>query len=449
MLENLTERLGRVVKSLRGEARLTDANIEDALREVRVALLEADVALPVVKEFIGAVRDKAIGQEVAGSLTPGQALVGVVQRELTALMGGAAMPLNFATTPPAVILLAGLQGAGKTTSAAKLARLIKDDLKKKVLLVSCDVYRPAAIAQLQTLAGQVGVEFFPSHAGQQPLAIADTALDWARKHYCDVVILDTAGRLAIDDAMMREIAQLHAATRPIETLFVVDAMQGQDAVNTAKAFAATLPLTGIVLTKLDGDARGGAALSVRNVTGAPIKFVGVSEKINGLEVFHPDRMASRILGMGDVLTLIEDAHRQVDVDQAQKLAKKVKSGKGFDLEDFKAQIGQMRKMGGMQGLLDKLPAELARAAQHSQVDDKVIRRQEGIINSMTPAERAKPELLKASRKRRIASGAGVSVQEVNRLLAQFEQTQKMMKMVAKGGVQKMLRGLRGALPGLR
>ena len=449
MLENLTERLGRVVKSLRGEARLTDANIDDALREVRMALLEADVALPVVKEFIAAVRIKAIGQEVVGSLTPGQALIGVVQRELAGLMGGAAAPLNFATTPPAVILLAGLQGAGKTTSAAKLARLVKDELKKKVLLVSCDVYRPAAIAQLQTLAGQVGTEFFPSHVGEQPLAIADAALDWARKHYCDVVIIDTAGRLAIDEAMMREIAQLHAATKPIETLFVVDAMQGQDAVNTAKAFAAALPLTGIVLTKLDGDARGGAALSVRNVTGAPIKFVGVSEKINGLEVFHPDRMASRILGMGDVLTLIEDAHRQVDVEEAKKLAKKVKSGKGFDLEDFKAQIGQMRKMGGMQGLLDKLPAELARAAQGSHVDDKVIRRQEGIINSMTPAERAKPELLKASRKRRIASGAGVSVQEVNRLLAQFEQTQKMMKMVAKGGMQKMLRGLKGALPGLR
>jgi signal recognition particle subunit SRP54 len=449
MLENLTQRLGRVVKSLRGEARLTDANIDDALREVRMALLEADVALPVVKEFIAAIRDKAIGQEVAGSLTPGQALIGVVQRELTALMGGAAVPLNFATTPPAVILLAGLQGAGKTTSAAKLARLIQDDLKKKVLLVSCDVYRPAAIAQLQTLATQVGTEFFPSHAGEQPLAIADAAIDWARRHYCDVVIVDTAGRLAIDDAMMREITQLHGATRPIETLFVVDAMQGQDAVNTAKAFAAALPLTGIVLTKLDGDARGGAALSVRNVTGAPIKFVGVSEKINGLEVFHPDRMASRILGMGDVLTLIEDAHRQVDVEQAQKLAKKVKSGKGFDLEDFKTQIGQMRKMGGMQGLLDKLPAELARAAQGAQVDDKVIRRQEGIINSMTPAERARPELLKASRKRRIASGAGVSVQEVNRLLVQFEQTQKMMKMVAKGGMQKMLRGLKGSLPGLR
>jgi signal recognition particle subunit SRP54 len=448
MLENLTQRLGRVVKSLRGEARLTDANIDDALREVRMALLEADVALPVVKEFIGAVRIKAVGQEVAGSLTPGQALIGVVQRELAGLMGGAAAPLNFATTPPAVVLLAGLQGAGKTTSAAKLARLIKD-LKKRVLLVSCDVYRPAAIAQLQTLAAQVGTEFFPSHVGEQPLAIANAALDWARKHYCDVVIIDTAGRLAIDEAMMREITQLHGATNPIETLFVVDAMQGQDAVNTAKAFAAALPLTGIVLTKLDGDARGGAALSVRSVTGAPIKFVGVSEKISGLEVFHPDRMASRILGMGDVLTLIEDAHRQVDVEEAQKLAKKVRSGKGFDLEDFKAQIGQMRKMGGMQGLLDKLPAELARAAQGSQVDDKLIRRQEAIINSMTPAERAKPELLKASRKRRVATGAGVSVQEVNRLLAQFEQAQKMMKMVAKGGMQKMLRGLKGVLPGLR
>ena len=449
MLENLTQRLGRVVKTLRGEARLTDANIDDALREVRMALLEADVALPVVKQFIGAVRDKAIGQEVVGSLTPGQALIGVVQRELAALMGGATAPLNLATTPPAVILLAGLQGAGKTTSVAKLARLLKEDLRKKVLLVSCDVYRPAAIAQLQTLAGQVGTEFFPSHAGEQPLDIAGNALDWARKHYCDVVIIDTAGRLAIDEPMMREIAQLHAATKPIETLFVVDAMQGQDAVNTARAFAAALPLTGIVLTKLDGDARGGAALSVRSVTGAPIKYVGVSEKINGLEVFHPERMASRILGMGDVLTLIEDAHRQVDVEQAQKLAKKVRSGKGFDLEDFKAQLGQMRKMGGVQGLLDKLPAELARAAQGSHVDDKVIRRQEAIINSMTPTERAKPELLKASRKRRVASGAGVTVQEVNRLLTQFEQAQKMMKMVAKGGMQKMLRGLKGALPGLR
>jgi signal recognition particle subunit SRP54 len=449
MLDNLTQRLGRVVKSLRGEARLTDANIDAALREVRLALLEADVALPVVKEFITAVRDKAVGQEVIGSLTPGQALIGVVQRELARLMGGAAATLNLATAPPAVILLAGLQGAGKTTSAAKIARLLRQDLKKKVLLVSCDVYRPAAIAQLETLAAQVGVDFFPSRADQKPITIAASALDWARKHFCDVVLIDTAGRLAIDEAMMREIAELHGALKPIETLFVVDAMQGQDAVNTARAFGAALPLTGIVLTKLDGDARGGAALSVRSVTGASIKFVGVAEKLDGLEVFHPERMASRILGMGDVLTLVEEAHRQIDVEQAQKLAKKVKSGKGFDLEDFKAQIAQMRKMGGMEGLLDKLPGDLARAAQASRVDERAIGRLEGIINSMTPAERAKPELLKASRKRRVAAGAGVSVQEVNRLLAQFEQTQKMMKIVARGGMQQMLRGLKGALPGLR
>ena len=449
MLDSLTARLGRVMKQLRGEARLTDANIQDALREVRMALLEADVALPVVRDFISAVRDKAVGQEVVSSLTPGQALVGVVQRELAALMGGSATPLDLATAPPAVILLAGLQGAGKTTTAGKLARLLRADMKKKVLLVSCDVYRPAAIEQLKTLAAQVGVDFFPSSANQAPVAIAHAALDWARRHYHDVVLVDTAGRLAIDDAMMQEIAKLHAAVSPVETLFIVDAMQGQDAVNTARAFGETLPLTGIVLTKLDGDARGGAALSVRQVTGAPIKFVGVGEKLSGLEVFHPDRMASRILGMGDVLTLIEDAHRQVDEQAAHTLAKKVKSGKGFDLEDFKAQIGQMRKMGGMESLLDKLPGELARFAQGSQVDERAIRRLVGIIDSMTPGERAKPELLKASRKRRIAAGAGVSVQEVNRLLTQFEQAQKMMKMVAKGGMQKMLRGLKGAFPGLR
>ncbi|TMH06671.1 MAG: signal recognition particle protein [Betaproteobacteria bacterium] len=449
MLDNLTERLGRIIKGLRGEARLTDANIQEALREVRMVLLEADVALPVVKDFISAVREKALGQDVAGSLTPGQALIGVVQRELARLMGGEAVPINLATAPPAVILLAGLQGSGKTTTAGKLARLLRQDMRKKVLLVSCDVYRPAAIAQLHTLAQQVDVDFFASEVGQQPLDIAAAAIDWARRHYHDVVIVDTAGRLAIDEAMMREIAALHAATRPVETLFIVDAMQGQDAVNTAKAFGDALPLTGIVLTKLDGDARGGAALSVRQITGAPIKFAGVGEKLNGLEVFHPDRMASRILDMGDVITLIEDAHKQVDVEQAQKLAKKVKSGKGFDLEDYKAQIGQMRKMGGMQGLLDKLPGELARAAQGNQVDERTIRRIEGIINSMTPTERAKPELLKASRKRRIAAGAGVSVQEVNRLLSQFEQAQKMMKMIAKGGMQQMLRGLKGAFPGLR
>ena len=449
MLDNLTQRLGRVVKTLRGEARLTEDNIQTALREVRLALLEADVALPVVKQFIAAVRDKALGQEVLSSLSPGQALIGVVQRELAALMGGGSVPLDLATTPPAVILLAGLQGSGKTTTAAKLARLLRDDSRKKVLLVSCDVYRPAAMEQLATLAKELGVDCFPTTPAEEPVPIALAALDWARKHYHDVLIVDTAGRLAIDEAMMREIAALHAVLRPAETLFVVDAMQGQDAVNTARAFAATLPLTGIVLTKLDGDARGGAALSVRQVTGAPIKFAGVSEKLDGLEVFHPERMASRILGMGDVLTLIEEAHKQVDRDEAVKLARKVKAGKGFDLEDFKAQIGQMRKMGGVQSLLDKLPGELARAAQAAQADDGVIRRLEGIINAMTPAERARPELLKASRKRRVAAGAGVSVQEVNRLLAQFEQAQKMMKMIARGSMQKMLRGLRGGFTGMR
>jgi signal recognition particle subunit SRP54 len=448
MFDTLTLRLSRVVKSLRGEARLTDANIADALREVRLALLEADVALPVVKDFIAAVKEKAVGEEVVGSLTPGQALIGVVHRELAALMGTAAAPLNLATQPPAVLLLAGLQGTGKTTTAAKLGRLLKAQ-KKKVLVVSVDVHRPAAIQQLQTLASQVDVDFFPSALGEQPAAIAEAAVDWARKHYHDVVIIDSAGRLAIDEAMMREIADVHAAAKPIETLFVVDAMQGQDAVNTARAFRDTLPLTGVILTKLDGDARGGAALSVRQVTGAPIKFVGVAEKIDGLEVFHPERMASRILGMGDVLSLIEDAHKSVDLAQAEKLAKKVKSGKGFDLEDFKAQIGQMRKMGGLAGMVDKLPAELARAAQSTNVDERRIARIEGIINAMTRAERVKPELLKASRKRRIAAGAGVSVQEVNQLLAQFEQTQKMMKMVAKGGMQKMLRGMKGMMPGLR
>jgi signal recognition particle subunit SRP54 len=449
MLENLTERLSRVVKTLRGQARLTDDNIQEAMREVRLALLEADVALPVVREFVAQVKEKAVGEEVVGSLTPGQALIGVVHRELTALMGGAAAPLSFATQPPAVILLAGLQGAGKTTTAAKLARLLAQGQKKKVLLVSADVYRPAAIEQLRLLALQVGVDFFPSNAQQQPVTIARDAVTWARTHYHDVLIVDTAGRLGVDEAMMKEIAELHAAVNPIETLFVVDAMQGQDAVNTAKAFRDALPLTGVILTKLDGDARGGAALSVRHVTGAPIKFAGVSEKISGLEVFHPERMASRILGMGDVLSLIEDAQKNVDIAEAQKLAKKVKSGKGFDLTDFKAQIGQMRKMGGIAGLVDKLPAELARAAQGAAVDERRIARIEGIINSMTPQERAKPELLKASRKRRVAAGAGVSVQEVNQLLNQFEQTQKMMKMVAKGGMQKMMRGMKGMLPGMR
>jgi len=447
MFDTLTERLSRVVKTLRGEARLTDANIQDAIREVRLALLEADVALPVVKDFVAHLREKAIGQEVIGSLTPGQALIGVVQRELAQLMGGTAEPLDLATQPPAVILMAGLQGSGKTTTAAKLARVLRETQKKKVLLVSADVYRPAAIEQLRMLAAQVGADFFPSSVGEAPVAIALGALDWARKHYHDVLIIDTAGRLAIDEAMMREIASLHTAVAPIETLFVVDAMQGQDAVNTARAFRDALPLTGVVVTKLDGDARGGAALSVRQVTSAPIKFVGLSEKIDGLEVFHPERMASRILGMGDVLSLVEEAQKHVDHEEAKKLAKKVKSGKGFDLDDFKAQISQMRKMGGIAGMLDKLPAELTRMAQGAQVDERRIARIVGIIDSMTPQERAKPEILKASRKRRVAAGAGVTVQEVNQLLNQFEQTQKMMKMVAKGNLANMMRGMRNFIPG--
>ena len=450
MFDNLTGRLSRVVKTLRGEARLTEANIQDALREVRMALLEADVALPVVKVFIDSIRAKAVGEEVVGSLTPGQALVGVVHRELVVLMGEHSESLNLAAQPPAVILMAGLQGAGKTTTAGKLARWLRAEQRKKVLLVSCDVYRPAAIEQLKVLAGQVEADFYPAAADEKPVDIAKRALEYARTHYHEVLIVDTAGRLAIDAAMMQEIRELHAALNPIETLFVVDAMQGQDAVNVAKAFGEALPLTGVILTKLDGDARGGAALSVRHVTGKPIKFAGTGEKLTGLEAFHPDRMASRILGMGDVLSLIEDVQKSVNLEEAEKLARKVKTGKGFDLEDFKQQVAQMRKMGGMSALMDKLPAQLAQAAQAApQMEDKTIRRLEGIINAMTPQERAKPELLKASRKRRIATGAGVSVQEVNRLLAQFEQTQKMMKMVAKGGMAKMMRNMKGMFPGMR
>ena len=450
MFDNLTGRLSRVVKTLRGEARLTDTNTQDALREVRMALLEADVALPVVKAFIERIREKAVGEEVVGSLTPGQALVGVVHRELVALMGEHSESLNLAAQPPAVILMAGLQGAGKTTTAGKLARWLRTEQRKKVLLVSCDVYRPAAIEQLKVLAGQVEADFHPAGADEKPVDIAKRALEYARTHYHEVLIVDTAGRLAIDVAMMQEIRELHAALNPVETLFVVDAMQGQDAVNVAKAFGEALPLTGVILTKLDGDARGGAALSVRHVTGKPIKFVGTGEKLTGLEAFHPDRMASRILGMGDVLSLIEDVQKSVNFEEAEKLARKVKTGKGFDLEDFKQQVAQMRKMGGMSALMDKLPAQLAQAAQAApQMEDKAIRRLEGIINSMTLQERAKPELLKATRKRRIATGAGVSVQEVNRLLSQFEQTQKMMKMVAKGGMAKMMRNMKGVFPGMR
>ena len=448
MFENLTGRLSKIAKTLRGEARLTDANIQDALREVRVALLEADVALPVVRDFIAQIREKAVGEAVMGSLTPGQALVGVVHRELVALMGERNESLNLAVQPPAVVLMAGLQGAGKTTTAAKLAGWLRTEQRKKVLLVSCDVYRPAAIEQLRLLAEQVEADFHPADAMQKPVEIAAAALAFARTHFHDVVIVDTAGRLTVDEAMMQEIRELHAAVHPIETLFVVDAMQGQDAVNVARAFGEALPLTGVVLTKLDGDARGGAALSVRHVTGKPIKFTGVGEKISGLEPFHPDRMASRILGMGDVLSLIEDVQKTVDRDAAEKFARKVKSGKGFDLEDFKQQVAQMRKMGGLSALMDKLPAHLAQAAQGApQMEEKTIRRIEGIINAMTPLERMKPELIKASRKRRIATGAGVTVQEVNRLLNQFEQTQKMMKMVSKGGMAKMMRNMKGMFPG--
>ncbi|MBI5660179.1 MAG: signal recognition particle protein [Nitrosomonadales bacterium] len=449
MLDNLTQRLAGVIKNLRGQARLTENNIQDALREVRLALLEADVALPVVKEFTAQVKRAALGQEVIGNLNPGQALIGVVHRELTRLMGATSAGINLATVPPAVILMAGLQGAGKTTTSGKLAKLLREQLKKKVLLVSCDVYRPAAIEQLRTLAQQLEIDFFPSDAGQNPRDIALAAHDYAKKHHHDVLIVDTAGRLAIDAAMMEEIRQLHAALGPIETLFVVDAMTGQDAVNTAKAFGDALPLTGVILTKLDGDARGGAALSVRHITGKPIKFVGVSEKLTGLEAFHPERMASRILGMGDVLSLIEEAHREVDQAEAEKLARKVKSGKGFDLDDFKMQIVQMRKMGGVSAMMDKLPAQLSQAAAGSKVDDKAISRIEGIINSMTPQERSQPELIKASRKRRIAAGAGVQVMHVNQLLNQFEQTQKMMKMFSKGGMAKMMRSMKGMLPGMR
>jgi signal recognition particle subunit SRP54 len=451
MLDNLTQRLARVMKTLRGEARLTEENISEALREVRLALLEADVALPAVKALIAAVKEKAVGEEVIGSLSPGQALIGVVHRELTELMGEVQSGLNLAAQPPAVVLMAGLQGAGKTTTVGKLAKLLRETQKKKVLVVSCDVYRPAAIEQLRTVADQAGVDFFPSAVGDRPIEIARSAVDWAKKHYHDVLLVDTAGRLSIDEAMMKEIAGLHAAINPIETLFVVDAMLGQDAINTAKAFSEALPLTGIVLTKLDGDSRGGAALSVRHVTGRPIKYAGVGEKLSGLEVFHPERMASRILGMGDVLSLIEDAKKGVDEQKAVEFAKKLKSGKGFDLNDFKEHIGQMRKMGGLSSMMDKLPAQFAQAASQMPVggEEKAIGRIEGIINSMTPNERSRPELLKASRKRRIAMGAGVQVQEVNRLLKQFEQTQKMMKQFSKGGMAKLMRGMKGMLPGMR
>jgi signal recognition particle subunit SRP54 len=449
MLDNLTARLTQVVKHIRGEARLSEANIQEALREVRIALLEADVALPVVKHFIDAVRAKALGEEVVGSLTPGQALVGVVHRELTRLMGEANVGLDLAAQPPAVILMAGLQGSGKTTTTGKLAKLLAAG-RRKVAVVSCDVYRPAAIEQLKAVAAQAGVPFVDSSVGEKPADIARRAVEYARTHYIDVLIVDTAGRLAIDEQMMREIAELHGALKPVETLFIVDAMQGQDAVNVARAFNERLPLTGVILTKLDGDARGGAALSVRHVTGKPIKFAGVGEKLSGIEPFHPERMAARVLGMGDILSLVEEAHAKVDLEQAKKIADKVRKGKSFDLEDFKSQISQMKKMGGIASLIDKLPAQLVGQINPAQLqDDKQFRRIEGIINAMTPQERAKPELIKASRKRRIAAGAGVPVQAVNQLLSQFEQMQKMMKMMKGGNLQRMMRNMKGMLPGMR
>lgn len=447
MLENLSGRLAGVVKSLRGQARITEANVQDTLRQVRMALLEADVALPVVKGFIDAVKARALGQEVLASLSPGQALIGIVHEELTRLMGGANAELDLAAAPPAVILMAGLQGSGKTTTSGKLARLLKQR-KKKVLLASADVYRPAAIDQLRQLGHQLDVDFFEAGDTRDPVAIARAAQEHARRQFYDVLIVDTAGRLAIDEPMMKEIQALHATVKPVETLFVVDAMQGQDAVNVARAFNEALPLTGVVLTKLDGDARGGAALSVRQITGKPLKFIGVGEKPDGLEPFHPERMAQRILGMGDVLSLIEQAQASVDLAEAKKLADKVKQGKNFDLEDFKSQIQQMRKMGGLSALLDKLPGA-GEMAIPAGADEKAMNRVEGIINSMTALERRKPEIIKASRKRRIAAGAGVQVQEVNKLLNQFEQAQKMMKRMGKGGLSKMMRGMKGMFPGMR
>jgi signal recognition particle subunit SRP54 len=451
MASALTDKLSQLVKQMRGQARMTESNVQDMLREVRMALLEADVALPVVRDFIARVKEKAMGQEVVGSLTPGQALVAVVNQELIATMAGndigssTVSELNLAAQPPAVILMAGLQGAGKTTTTAKLAKHLIEKRKKKVLTVSGDVYRPAAIEQLKTVTAQAGAEWFPSSADQKPRDIAFAALDYAKKHFFDVLLVDTAGRLGIDEVLMNEIRELHAVLNPIETLFVVDAMQGQDAINTAKAFKEALPLTGIILTKLDGDSRGGAALSVRHITGAPIKFAGTSEKLDGLEVFDAERHAGRVLGMGDILALVEQVTSGVDVAAAQKMAEKMKSGKGFDLNDFLSQLQQMKQMGGLASMMEKLPAQMA--AKAGQVDmgkaEKDMRRKEGIILSMTPLERRKPELIKATRKRRIANGAGVHVQEVNRMLNEFEQMQGMMKKMSGGGMMKMMKKLGG------
>ncbi|MBQ0933195.1 signal recognition particle protein [Ideonella sp. 4Y16] len=456
MASTLTDRLSHLVKTMRGQARITESNVQDMLREVRMALLEADVALPVVRDFIARVKDKALGQEVVGSLNPGQVLVSIVQKELAATMGEGISDINLAAQPPAVILMAGLQGAGKTTTTAKLAKHLIERRKKKVLTVSADVYRPAAIEQLKTVTKQAGAEWFPSAPDQKPRDIALAALDHAKRHYFDVLLVDTAGRLAIDEALMAEIRELHATIHPVETLFVVDAMQGQDAVNTARAFKEALPLTGVVLTKLDGDSRGGAALSVRQVTGAPIKFAGVSEKIDGLEVFDAERHAGRVLGMGDIVALVEEVTKGVDIAAAQKLAEKVKSGSGFDLNDFLAQISQMKKMGGLGNLMDKLPTQMAAKAGQADLDraERDMKRMEGILNAMTAKERRQPALLmdgksKASRKRRIAAGAGVQIQEVNRLLNQFDQMQGMMKKMKGGGLMKMMKklgGMKGMMP---
>ena len=451
MFENLTDRLSKSLKNISGKGRLTEDNIKGTLREVRMALLEADVALPVVRDFIGAIKKRAIGQEVAKSLNPGQAFIKVVQNELELAMGEVNENLNLATQPPAVLLMAGLQGAGKTTSVAKLSLLLKNKEKKSVLVVSADVYRPAAIKQLETLAAEVDVEFFPSDITQKPIDIANAAISHAKKKFIDVVIVDTAGRLHVDGEMMDEIKDLHAAINPIETLFVVDAMTGQDAANTAQAFNEALPLTGVILTKADGDARGGAALSIRHITGKPIKFIGMGEKIDALEPFYPDRIASRILGMGDVLSLIEELETKVDKDKAAKLAKKVQKGKGFDLEDFRDQLVQMKSMGGMMGMMDKLPGmSNIPDAMKSQVNDKATNQMEAIINSMNKKERAKPEIIKGGRKRRIAAGSGTQIQDVNKLLKQFTQMQKMMKKMSGkgGGMRKMMSGMQGMMPGM-
>lgn len=448
MFENLQDRFARLLKQLRGQGRLSEDNIKEALREVRMALLEADVALSVVRDIIEQVRIKAIGEEVLHSLTPGQVLIKVVHDELVRIMGSSNESLNLATQPPAVILMAGLQGSGKTTSAAKLARFLMERQRKSVVMVSCDVYRPAAIEQLRVLATEVGADFFPSDSSQTPDAIASAALLHAKRQYKDVLIVDTAGRLHIDAGMMTEIQRLHTVLSPIETLFVVDSMTGQDAANTARAFDTALPLTGVILTKTDGDARGGAALSIRQITGKPIKFLGVGEKTAALEPFHPDRLASRILGMGDVLSLIEEAHRQIDQEKAMQMADKLIKGQGFSLQDFKEQLEQLGKLGGIANLMDKLPGiQQVSAAVRGQINDQDIKRTIAIINAMTPQERRDPGLLKASRKRRVAKGSGTQVQDVNRLVKQFEQMQRTMKQLKSSGMMKMLKNSKHNLPG--